>query len=91
MYDAVLSKIRECARIAVGGCEDMEERVRELCCEDEQDHRDSIEKLAAKQKDRLESLDRLIARLYDDLISEKISEATFDKMLEKTQKASCIL
>ena len=39
-----------------------------------------------EQKDRLESLDRLIARLYDDLISEKISEATFDKMLEKTQK-----
>ena len=86
LYDAVLSKIRECARIAVGGCENMEERVRELCQEDEQDHRDSIEKLAAKQKDRLESLDRLIARLYDDLISEKISEATFDKMLEKTQK-----
>jgi len=63
LYDAVLSKIRECARIAVGGCEDMEERVRELCCEDEQDHRDSIEKLAAKQKDRLESLDRLISKI----------------------------
>ena len=45
-----------------------------------------LEKLVSKQKDRLETLDRLIAKLYDDLINDKITESVFDKMLEKTQK-----
>ncbi len=57
-----------------------------MCEEDTQGHRDSLEKLVSKQKDRLETLDRLIAKLYDDLINDKITESVFDKMLEKTQK-----
>ena len=65
---------------------ELENRVKELCEEDTQGHRDSLEKLVSKQKDRLETLDRLIAKLYDDLINDKITESVFDKMLEKTQK-----
>lgn len=40
----------------------------------------------AKAKDRLEALDRMVARLYEDLLSEKITESTFDTMMAKTQK-----
>ena len=65
---------------------ELEDRVKELCEEGTQGHRDSLEKLVSKQQDRLETLDRLIAKLYDDLINDKITESVFDKMLEKTQK-----
>ena len=39
-----------------------------------------------KAKDRLEALDRMVARLYEDLLSEKITESTFETMMAKTQK-----
>ena len=40
----------------------------------------------AKAKDRLEALDRMIARLYEDLLAEKINESVFDSMMAKTVK-----
>ena len=86
LYDAVLTRIQECAKAVTGDGTELEDRVKELCEEDTQGHRDSLEKLVSKQKDRLETLDRLIAKLYDDLINDKITESVFDKMLEKTQK-----
>lgn len=86
LYDAVLTRIQECAKAVIGDGTELENRVKELCEEDTQGHRDSLEKLVSKQKDRLETLDRLIAKLYDDLINDKITESVFDKMLEKTQK-----
>ena len=86
LYDAVLTRIQECAKAVTGDGTELENRVKELCEEDTQGHRDSLEKLVSKQKDRLETLDRLIAKLYDDLINDKITESVFDKMLEKTQK-----
>ena len=86
LYDAVLIRIQECAKAVTGDGTELENRVKELCEEDTQGHRDSLEKLVSKQKDRLETLDRLIAKLYDDLINDKITESVFDKMLEKTQK-----
>ncbi len=86
LYDAVLTRIQECAKAVTGEGTELEDRVKELCEEDTQGHRDSLEKLVSKQKDRLETLDRLIAKLYDDLINDKITESVFDKMLEKTQK-----
>ena len=86
LYDAVLTRIQECAKAVTGDGTELENRVKELCEEDTQGHRESLEKLVSKQKDRLETLDRLIAKLYDDLINDKITESVFDKMLEKTQK-----
>lgn len=86
LYDAVLTRIQECAKAVTGDGTELENRVKELCEEDTQGHRESLEKLVSKQKDCLETLDRLIAKLYDDLINDKITESVFDKMLEKTQK-----
>ena len=86
LYDAVLTRIQECAKAVTGDGTELENRVKELCEEDTQGHRESLEKLVSKQKDRLETLDRLIAKLYDDLINDKITESVFDKMQEKTQK-----
>lgn len=44
-----------------------------------------------KAKDRLEALDRMVARLYEDLLAEKISESTFESMMAKTQKEQDLL
>ena len=75
LYDAVLTRIQECAKAVTGDGTELENRVKELCEEDTQGHRESLEKLVSKQKDRLETLDRLIAKLYDDLINDKITES----------------
>ena len=61
LYDAVLTRIQECAKAVTGDGTELENRVKELCEEDTQGHRESLEKLVSKQKDRLETLDRLIA------------------------------
>ena len=53
LYDAVLTRIQECAKAVTGDGTELEERVKELCEEDTQGHRDSQEKLVSKQKDRL--------------------------------------
>ena len=39
-----------------------------------------------KAKDRLTVLDRMVSRLYEDMLSEKISPETFEKLLTKTQE-----
>ena len=39
-----------------------------------------------KAKDRLEVLDRLVSKLYYDLLSGKISEKNFDSKMERTAK-----
>ena len=83
LYDAVLTRIQECAKAVTGDGTELENRVKELCEEDTQGHRESLEKLVSKQKDRLETLDRLIAKLYDDLINDKITDGEVDFVAQK--------
>ncbi len=87
LYDAVLTRIQECAKAVTGDGTELENRVKGVMRGRYTGTQgESLEKLVSKQKDRLETLDRLIAKLYDDLINDKITESVFDKMLEKTQK-----
>ena len=51
-----------------------------------QAERESMQRQILKAKDRLEVLDRLVSKLYDDLLNGKISEKNFDSMMERTAK-----
>ncbi|MDD7664282.1 MAG: DUF4368 domain-containing protein [Lachnospiraceae bacterium] len=45
-----------------------------------------LKKQVKKDSDRIHFLDKLIAKLYEDQISGKISEENFDTLLDKYQK-----
>lgn len=85
LYHLVLSKIREAAQAAIGGGDEivqrmMDARTAEAASEKEM-HKRNIQKAEA----RLAVIDKMIAKLYEDLIEEKIETATFDRLLQKAQ------
>lgn len=85
LYDICLAEIQGHAKKAL----DMGEIAENLAeaYEIEQKAQNEVKsRQIVKAKDRLEALDRMVARLYEDLLSEKITESTFETMMAKTQK-----
>ena len=44
-----------------------------------------MERSLTRDEERIEVLDKMVMRLYEDMIAERISEQNFNTMLEKTQ------
>lgn len=85
LYDICLKEIQELATESLNQ-DEIAENLANAC---EIEHRAQSElkkRQMAKAKDRLEALDRMIARLYEDLLAEKINESVFDSMMAKTVK-----
>ena len=85
LYDLVLHKIQECARAAlrdeaaVAGC------LSDNCIAEGKAQREALEHALAKDEERVEVLDKMVLRLYEDMVAGRISEANFNLMLDKTQ------
>jgi DNA invertase Pin-like site-specific DNA recombinase len=84
LYDICLNEIRELARKTIAD-EELLTSVAKQHESERKDQTDAIQKKIAKAQDRLAALDRMVARLYEDLVSEKINESTFETMMAKTQ------
>lgn len=85
LNDIVLGQIRSYASKAL---EDENEVVTQLENQSRNDFSDEqalVEKRIAEDTARLEALDKVIAKLYDDLISERISSENFDAVLTRSQ------
>lgn len=81
LYDAVLTRIQECAKAVTGDGTELENRVKELCEEDTQGHRDSLEKLVAKQKAQADIKKELFQN-QSVLNTEEKLDAQFQKWIE---------
>lgn len=60
-----------------------------LCntCEAEQKgQREAMERSLAKEEERIRVLEKMVLRLYEDMVAGRINEQNFNLMLEKTQK-----
>ena len=56
-------------------------------CEDEQTgQREALERSLAKDEERIDVLEKMVLRLYEDMVAGRISEANFNLLMEKTQK-----
>ena len=56
-------------------------------CEAEQKgQREALERSLTKDEERIEVLEKMVLRLYEDMVAGRISEANFNLMLDKTQK-----
>jgi DNA invertase Pin-like site-specific DNA recombinase len=84
LYDIVFDEIKRLAKQTV----DAEEVARSLADAYEQERenqKELLERNIAKAKSRIETLDRMTSKLYEDLLSGRITENIFESMIEKTK------
>ena len=85
LYDLVLHKIQECARAALRDEAAVAGRLSDNCIAEGKAQREALEHALAKDEERVEVLDKMVLRLYEDMVAARISEANFNLMLDKTQ------
>ena len=52
---------------------------------EQREQREAMERSLTRDEERIEVLDKMVMRLYEDMIAGRISEQNFSTMLEKTQ------
>ena len=86
LYRLVLNKIRECASAALMDGEAIAGKLTDTCEAEQKGQREALERSLAKDEERIEVLEKMVLRLYEDMVAGRISEANFNLMLDKTQK-----
>lgn len=61
------------------------DRLTNTCEAEQREQREAMERSLARDEERIEVLDKLVVRLYEDMVAGRISEQNFNTMLEKTQ------
>ena len=85
LYQLVLSKIREAAQAAIGDGDEIVQRMVDARTAEAASEKEMHKRNIQKAEARLAVIDKMIAKLYEDLIEEKIETATFDRLLQKAQ------
>ena len=91
LYGIVLEQIRSCAEKALADEQEAAEQLRENCQADEQAERLLIEQSIAEDSERITALERIISRVYEDMIAQRISEDNFNRILENSQTEQATL
>ena len=86
LYDLVLNKIRECAAAALMDGEAVADRLTDTCQNEQKDQREALERSLTKDEERIEVLEKMVLRLYEDMVAGRITDANFNLLLSKTQK-----
>ncbi|OKZ72229.1 MAG: recombinase RecB [Clostridiales bacterium 52_15] len=79
-------KIRECAAAALMDSEAVADRLTGNCEAEQKGQREALERALAKDEERIETLEKMVLRLYEDMVAGRITENNFDLLLAKTQK-----
>ena len=61
------------------------DRLTNTCEAEQREQREAMERSITRDEERIEVLDKMVMRLYEDMIAGRISEQNFNTMLEKTQ------
>ena len=83
LYSHVLRKIRECARAALMDGKAVADRLTNTCEAEQREQREAMERSLTRDEERIEVLDKMVMRLYEDMIAGRISETLWTR----TQKA----
>ena len=86
LYRFVLNKIRECARAALIDGEAVAGKLSDTCEAEQKGQREALERSLAKDGERIDVLEKMVLRLYEDTAAGRSSEANFNLLMEKTQK-----
>ena len=85
LYSLVLSKIRECASAALMDGEAVAGKLTDTCEAEQKGQREALERSLSKDVERIDVLEKMVLRLYEDMVAGRISEANFNLLMEKTQ------
>ena len=86
LYHLVLNKIRECAKAALTDGEAIAGKLTNTCEAEQKGQREALERSLTKHEERIEVLEKMVLRLYEDMVAGRITENNFDLLLAKTQK-----
>ena len=82
----MLNKIRECAAAALTDSEAVADQLVGTCEAQQKGQREAMERSLTKDEERIEVLEKMVLRLYEDMVAGRITEANFNLLLAKTQK-----
>lgn len=82
----MLNKIRECAKMALVDGETVAGKLSDTCEAEQKGQKEALERSLAKDEERINILEKMVLRLYEDIAAGRINEQNFNLMLEKTQK-----
>ena len=85
LYRLVLNKIRECASAALMDGEAIAGKLTDTCEAEQKGQREAWECSLAKDEERIEVLEKMVLRLYEDMMAGRISDTNFNLMLGRTQ------
>ena len=85
LYHLVLNKIRECASAALMDGEAIAGKLTDTCEAEQKGQREAWERSLAKDEERIEVLEKMVLRLYEDMMAGRISDTNFNLMLGRTQ------
>ena len=85
LYRLVLNKIRECASDALMDGEAIAGKLTDTCEAEQKGQREAWERSLAKDEERMEVLEKMVLRLYEDMMAGRISDTNFKLMLGRTQ------
>ena len=86
LYQLVLERIRNLAKAALSDDEAVLDQVAKIAGERDKDQAEDKSHPIARLEDRLKALERLVTKLYEDYIAERVSPDNFDSVLQSTQK-----
>ena len=61
-------------------------KLSDTCEAEQKGQREALERSLAKDEERIDVLEKMVLRLYEDMVAGRISEANFNLLMEKTQK-----
>ena len=73
LYSHVLRKIRECARAALMDGKAVADRLTNTCEAEQREQREAMERSLTRDEERIEVLDKMVMRLYEDHASPTIA------------------
>lgn len=85
LYGLVLQTIQSCAKAALSGRDDLTEKLEGMVQQEADAERIALSERIRRNSERLELTERMISKLYEDVLSGKITETTFNSLLAKTQ------
>lgn len=86
LYSIVLEQIRRYARLALENEQEVARELMSSCTAEEQAEKELIERGMSEDSERIGELEKLIARLYEDMVAGRVSEGNFERILTNTQR-----
>ena len=85
LYGIVLEQIRACARKALSDEQEVAAALNGEFAAEERAEREAIQRSIDEDSERITALERIINRVYEDMVAGRITEDNFNRILENSQ------